>query len=213
MKEIIVAIDGYPACGKSTTAKRLAREVGYTYIDSGAMYRAAALYFERTGEEINEETVKNINISFTKDQHTILNGEDVEKEIRTLHISKKASEIGVIDCVRFYLGEKQREMGKEGGIVMDGRDIGTVVFPDAQLKIFMTADRNVRAARRLKELGEPNTFESVLKDLEERDWRDVDQFHGLRKAEDANIINTTDLTEEEQFELVKKLFDIYRAKQ
>lgn len=209
---IIVAIDGYPACGKSTIAKRLAKEYGYTYIDSGAMYRAAALYFDRTGLEKNEETVKEIQISFRKDenqnQHTILNGEDVESEIRSLRISKLASEIGVVDCIRKYLGDLQREMGKIGGVVMDGRDIGTVVFPKAQLKLFLTADRLVRATRRQKELGDSVSLSDVVKDLEERDFRDVDQFGGSRKAEDAYIINTTNLTEDEQYELVKTLFDI-----
>lgn len=217
---IVVAIDGYPACGKSTIAKRLAKEVGYTYIDSGAMYRAAALYFDRTGEKMNEDTVKNIHISFRKDenqnQHTILNGEDVESEIRTLRISELASKIGVVQCVRDYLGDLQREMGKIGGVVMDGRDIGTVVFPNAQLKLFLTADREVRASRRQKELGDAVSVEDVMKDLVERDWRDIDQFKGARKAESATVLNTTDLTEDEQYEFVKKLFEIalrnYRLK-
>lgn len=211
-EKIIVAIDGYPACGKSTVAKRLAENVGYTYIDSGAMYRAAALFYKRTGEEMNEMTVTNIHLDFQQVsgiQHIFLNGEDVEKDIRTLEIGELASKIGIVDCVRIYLGKVQRHMGKDGGIVMDGRDIGTTVFPNAQLKLFLTADRNVRAEHRWIELGKSIPLSDVLSDLEKRDWRDVDQFNGSRKAPDAITIDTTVMTEEEQYNAVKSLFDKY----
>lgn len=207
---IVVAIDGYPACGKSTIAKRLAKDTGYTYIDTGAMYRAAALYFDKSGKPINEENVKGINITFrkdtNKDQHIILNGQDVEYEIRSLRISKLASEIGIVPCVQEYIGNIQRELGRVGGVIMDGRDVGTVVLPDAQLKLFLSADIGVRASRRLKDLGEGTTLEDVLKDLKDRDWRDIDQFNGSRKAKDAIELDTTELTEDEQFKRVKELF-------
>lgn len=206
---IIVAIDGYPACGKSTVAKRLAKEAGYTYIDSGAMYRAAALYYQRSKEEINEDTVKNIHIQFRKEngeQVTLLNGENVEKEIRTLEIGNLASKIGVNDVVREYLGAQQRKMGRLGGIVMDGRDIGTVVFPSAQLKLFMKADFRERTLRRFKDLNHTVTYDDVAKDLRNRDYRDVDQFNGKRKADDAIVIDNTGMTEDEQFDVVWSLF-------
>lgn len=207
---IIVAIDGYPACGKSTIAKRLAKEVGYTYIDSGAMYRAAALYYSRTGEEINETTVKNINVQFRKEgdvQVTLLNGENVEDEIRTLGIGRLASKIGVNDVVRNYLGSLQRKIGKIGGIVMDGRDIGTVVFPSAQLKLFMKADFKERTLRRFKDLNHTVTYDDVARDLRNRDYTDVDQFNGKRKADDAIVIDNTGMTEDEQFDVVLNLFN------
>ena len=207
---IVVAIDGYPACGKSTIAKRLAKKVGYTYIDSGAMYRAVALYYKRTKEEINEETIKKVHVSFKTDgtgkQVTYLNGEDVEAEIRTLEIGGLASKIGVNDVVRKYLGDQQRQMGKIGGVVMDGRDIGTVVFPDAQLKLFMTANVPTRITRRLKDLGHKVTWEEVSRDIRARDYNDVDQFQGKRKAPDAKLIDNTEMSEDEQFELVMSLF-------
>lgn len=202
---IIIAIDGYPASGKGTVAKRLASELHYTYVDSGAMYRAAALYFDRTGKEITEDTVKEINIYFQRvpsgEQHTFLNHEDVEDEIRTLRIGNLASKIGLNDIVRRYLGDLQREMGSHGGIVMDGRDIGTVVFPKAQAKLYLTAGRSIRAQRRLAGYGEDSkiTLEEVIKDLEDRDWRDIEQFADKRKASDAFVLDTSLLTEEDQF--------------
>lgn len=213
-KGIIITIDGYPASGKSTTAKRIAKEFGYTYIDSGAMYRAAALYYNRTKEVINKTTVKNIHISFKRDedqnQRVYLNGEDVTKEIREPKISVLASDIGLNNCVRDYLGNLQREMGSGKGIVMDGRDIGTVVFPDAELKFFFKADREVRAKRRFDELKSMNiyrTIDEVINDLKFRDWNDVDQFNGKRQPEDAVVVDTSQMTEEEQFQVLKSIVE------
>lgn len=213
-KGIIITIDGYPASGKSSTAKRIAKEFGYTYIDSGAMYRAAALYYDRTKEPINEETVKNIQISFIRDidqnQTVYLNNEDVTKIIREPRISALASDIGLVDCVRKYLGNLQKEMGRGKGVVMDGRDIGTVVFPEAELKFFFKADRDVRSQRRLKEYGDMAgsiKLEDIVEDLKLRDWNDVDQFNGERQPKDSIVIDTTLMTEDDQFQMLKNIIE------
>lgn len=209
---IVIAIDGYPASGKSTMARRLAKEIGYTYIDSGAMYRSVALYYMQHPElEINPSTLENIRISFRysdKNQITQLNGVDVEDKIRELEVGNLASDLGVVDCVKDYIGKLQRQIGSIGGVVMDGRDIGTVVFPNAQLKIFVTADKKIRAERRLKELQSTKELSEVLDDLNKRDYQDINQFTGAnsRKASDAFYLDTSLLSEDEQFEYIKRLF-------
>ena len=231
MKRITIAIDGYSSCGKSTIAKQLAQRAGYRYVDTGAMYRAVALYFLRDNGSLHENTyvarleltrndkerltrqLHDIHISFlpTPDgQHTLLNGEDVEKDIRTLAVGNMASQVSTIKAVRAYLVEQQQAMGKEGGIVMDGRDIGTVVFPNAELKLFLTASPAVRAQRRFDELGakgEAPVYEEVLRDVEERDYRDTHRAESpLRQAEDAVVVDNSYMTREEQLEEVWRLF-------
>lgn len=219
MKGIIVAIDGYSSCGKSTIAKALAKYAGYTYVDTGAMYRAVALYALRLlgDEAINREAVvpilSNIHIGFvqtTDGQHVTLNGEDVEAYIRTLEIGNLASQISTIKEVRAYLVAQQQAMGKAKGIVMDGRDIGTVVFPNAELKIFLTASPEVRAKRRFKELeckGENPIWEDVLADVNDRDYRDTHRAESpLRQAEDAVVVDNSHMNREEQMEYIIELF-------
>ncbi len=232
MKKITVAIDGYSSCGKSTIAKELARRAGYKYVDTGAMYRAVALYFLRFNDNIHNnplvaslelthrdkeciiEQLNNIHISFlpTSDgQHTLLNGEDVEKEIRTLAVGNMASQVSTIKEVRAFLVAAQQAMGAEGGIVMDGRDIGTVVFPNAELKLFLTASPEERAKRRFLELqskGEHPVYEEVLHDVQERDYRDTHRKESpLRQAEDAIAVDNSDLTREEQMDIIMHLFE------
>lgn len=219
MKDIIVAIDGYSSCGKSTIAKALAQYAGYTYVDTGAMYRAVALYALRLlgDEAINREAVvpilSNIQIGFvqtTDGQHVTLNGEDVEAYIRTLDIGNLASQISTIKEVRAHLVAQQQAMGKAKGIVMDGRDIGTVVFPNAELKIFLTASPEVRAKRRFKELeckGENPIWEDVLADVNDRDYRDTHRAESpLRQAEDAIVVDNSHMNREEQMEYIIELF-------
>lgn len=219
MKGIIVAIDGYSSCGKSTIAKALAKYAGYTYVDTGAMYRAVALYALRLlgDEAINREAVvpilSNIHIGFvqtTDGQHVTLNGEDVEAYIRTLEIGNLASQISTIKEVRAYLVAQQQAMGKAKGIVMDGRDIGTVVFPNAELKIFLTASPEVRAKRRFKELeckGENPIWENVLADVNDRDYRDTHRAESpLRQAKDAVVVDNSHMNREEQMEYIIELF-------
>jgi len=223
MKKITIAVDGYSSCGKSTMAKDLAKMVKYNYIDSGAMYRAVTLYCLRNnlfnGDSPNETALKKqldqIRIDFrynetTGKSDTYLNGENVEKEIRGMEVADKVSPIAAVGFVREFLVKKQQEMGKNKGIVMDGRDIGTVVFPDAELKIFVTARPEVRAQRRLAELtakGENVSFEEVLKNLEKRDFIDTTRKDSpLRKADDAVVIDNSDLTIEEQNALMLALF-------
>lgn len=215
MKKIVIAVDGYSSCGKSTMAKDLAKEIGYIYIDSGAMYRAVTLYclqqglFE--GNEIDKEALRKqiagIEIRFridpeTKKPLTYLNGVNVESEIRTMKVSSKVSIVAAIDFVREALVAQQQMMGKEKGIVMDGRDIGTTVFPDAELKIFVTASAEIRAQRRYDELktkGEENSFDEILKNVKERDYIDEHRaVSPLRKADDALLLDNSDLTIEEQ---------------
>lgn len=216
MKKITIAIDGYSSCGKSTMAKDLAREVGYIYVDTGAMYRSVTLYAMRNGlfnadGSINtcelEQKMGEINISFrlnseTGRPDTYLNGELVEKDIRTMEVSARVSPIAALPFVREGLVARQHAMGKEKGIIMDGRDIGTVVFPDAELKIFVTASAEVRAQRRYDELkakGMPANFDDILKNVKERDYIDSHrEVSPLRKADDAIELDNSNMTIAEQ---------------
>lgn len=221
MKQIIVAIDGYSSCGKSTIAKQLAQYAGYRYIDTGAMYRAVALQAIRKGilssgkatdiESILEFTRIDFAIQPDGTQHVTLNGEDVEKQIRTLEVGNAASQIAVIPEVRRFLVAQQQQMGQAGGIVMDGRDIGTVVFPNAELKLFLTASPEVRAERRFKELiekGEQPVMADVLADVNDRDYRDTHRAESpLRQAEDAIVVDNSHMTREEQMQHIYRIFD------
>lgn len=222
MKKIIVAIDGYSSCGKSTIAKQLAQYAGYRYIDTGAMYRAVALYAirnkisdisNRQSEIIALLLQVHIDFAIQPDgsQHVTLNGEDVESQIRTLEVGNGASQIAVIPEVRRYLVAQQQQMGKQGGIVMDGRDIGTVVFPKAELKLFLTASPEVRAERRYKELiekGEQPVMADVLADVNDRDYRDTHRAESpLRQAEDAVVVDNSQMTREEQMKAIIGIFD------
>lgn len=212
MKKIVIAIDGYSSCGKSTMAKDLAREVGYIYVDTGAMYRAVTLFAMRNGVfdaegNIDEARLKallpDVKLTFklnseTKLPEVCLNGECVERDIRTLEVSQHVSPIAALPFVREKLVEQQQAMGKEKGIVMDGRDIGTVVFPDAELKIFVTASAEIRAQRRFKELevkGMPANFDEILQNVEQRDYIDTHrETSPLRQADDALVLNNSHLT-------------------
>ncbi len=218
MRRIVVAIDGYSSCGKSTIAKALAKHAGYTYVDTGAMYRAVALAANCAGVAHNEAAIiallSSVHISFVQTesgQHVCLNGEDVEGQIRTLEIGNLASQISTIGAVRRFLVEQQQKMGEEKGIVMDGRDIGTVVFPNAELKLFLTASPAIRAQRRFDELvakGETPVFADVLADVEDRDYRDTHrQESPLRQAEDAVVVDNSELTREQQMEKIIAIFD------
>lgn len=218
MKNIVVAIDGYSSCGKSTIAKELARHAGYTYVDTGAMYRAVALYLLQNNHPMDSdnltELLQGIHITFSLQpdgsQHTMLNGEDVEHLIRTLEVGNMASQISPIRQVRQYLVAQQQAMGQQKAIVMDGRDIGTVVFPDAELKLFLTASPQVRAKRRYDELkakGENPIMEDVLADINDRDYRDSHRAESpLRQAEDAIVVDNSYMTREEQMEHIIHLF-------
>ena len=211
MKKIVIAIDGFSSCGKSTMAKALARNIGYLYFDSGAMYRAVALYCMQNGiianGEIDTERLRaamdNIKITFgtdeeTKAQITFLNGTNVESEIRSLEVSQQVSRVAALDFVRTALIDQQREMGKAKGIVMDGRDIGTTVFPDAELKIFVTASAEVRARRRYDELvarGSNPDYSEILAHVGERDHLDqTREVSPLRKADDALLLDNSEMT-------------------
>lgn len=224
MRKITIAIDGYSSCGKSTMAKELAKKVGYIYVDTGAMYRSVTLYalrhhlFNEDGS-INtgalEKEMPHIHISFKLNQATgspdcYLNGELVEKEIRSLEVSQHVSPIAAIAFVRKALVEQQQKMGEEKGIVMDGRDIGTTVFPHAELKIFVTASSKVRAQRRFDELkkkGMPADFDAILKNVEERDYIDTHrEVSPLKKAEDAIILDNSQMTICEQNEWLMEQF-------
>ena len=216
--KIIVAIDGYSSCGKSTIAKALAKYAGYTYVDTGAMYRAVALYALRAGIENNlsdiEGMLKDIRVDFIKTvdgQHVTLNGEDVDAYIRTLEVGNLASQISTIKEVRAFLVAQQQAMGEKKGIVMDGRDIGTVVFPKAELKLFLTASPEVRAKRRYLELqtkGENPIWEDVLADVNDRDYRDTHRAESpLRQAEDAVVVDNGEMTREEQMQYIVEIFD------
>lgn len=212
-KKIIITIDGWSSCGKSTLAKQLARALGYVYVDSGAMYRAITLYFLRNHIDWTDETqvakaLHDITLEFIYNEkgeysEMFLNGENVEYVIRDLVIAEKVSDVAAIKAVRKYAVAQQHKMGRRRGIVMDGRDIGTVVFPDAELKIFMTADNAVRVERRFRELYAKNpaiTIEEVKNNLEMRDYIDSNRaVSPLRKADDAVLLDNTNLTEEEQF--------------
>jgi cytidylate kinase len=216
--QIIVAIDGYSSCGKSTIAKALAKHAGYTYVDTGAMYRATALYALRAGVKDPMSEIVNmlpdIHIGFVQTpegQHVTLNGDDVESYIRTLEVGNMASQISTIKEVRAFLVAQQQAMGIEKGIVMDGRDIGTVVFPQAELKLFLTASPEVRAERRYKELqakGEEPVWEEVLADVNDRDYRDTHRAESpLRQAEDAVVVDNSNMTREEQMQYIIKVFE------
>lgn len=218
MRKIIVAIDGYSSCGKSTVAKQLAQYAGYTYVDTGAMYRAVGLAVSRAGVVGNEQQIiallPQIQVSFIQTpsgQHICLNGEDVESQIRTIEIGNMASQVAVIGEVRRFLVRQQQALGEAKGIVMDGRDIGTVVFPHAELKLFLTARPEVRAQRRLLELqekGEHPIYEDVLHDVNDRDYRDTHRAESpLRQAEDAIVVDNSDMTKDEQMRHIQRLFD------
>ena len=218
MKKIIITIDGWSSCGKSTLAKQLAKALNYVYVDSGAMYRAITLYFLRnhvdwTDKKEVEKALKEISLAFvyndkTQQSEIYLNGENVEYVIRDLVVAEKVSDVAAIKEVREFAVAQQKKMGRHRGIVMDGRDIGTVVFPDAELKIFMTADNAVRVERRFKELYEKNpaiTLDEVKANLEMRDYIDSHRdVSPLRKADDARILDNTNLTEKEQFQKALK---------
>jgi cytidylate kinase len=224
MKKITIAIDGYSSCGKSTMAKDLAKMVKYNYIDSGAMYRAVTFYCLQNnlfnGDSPNEKALKQklnqIKIEFryntkTGKSDTYLNSENVEREIRSMEVADKVSPVATIGFVREFLVKKQQELGKNKGIVMDGRDIGTVVFPNAELKIFVTARPEVRAQRRLIELTDKEeniSFEEVLHNLAKRDLIDSTRKDSpLYKADDAILIDNSDLTIEEQNALMFSLYN------
>src|ERR1700712_1936587 len=217
-KKIIITIDGWSSCGKSTLAKQLSKELGYTYIDSGAMYRAITLYFLRnhidwTKHKLVIEALENITLEF-KGNHKngqteiYLNDENVEYVIRDLVVAEKVSDVAAIKEVRTFAVAQQQQMGAKKGIVMDGRDIGTTVFPDAELKIFMTAQIAVRVERRFKEMFEKNpniTIEEVKNNLEMRDYIDSNrEVSPLRKAEDAVLLDNTRITMEEQLAFALK---------
>ena len=226
MGKIIVAIDGYSSCGKSTIAKALAKYAGYTYVDTGAMYRAIGLYTLRKGLQVTgdglraEEVIAllpQIQVGFTQvdgAQHVTLNGEDVESQIRTLEAGNRASQISQIKEVRAFLVAQQQKMGEAKGIVMDGRDIGTVVFPQAELKLFLTATPEVRAQRRYDELvekGEKPDFAEVLADVNDRDYRDTHRAESpLRQAEDAIVVDNSNMTREEQMQVIYDHFDRFK---
>lgn len=215
-KKIIITIDGWSSCGKSTLAKQLAKELGYVYVDSGAMYRAITLYFLRNNIDLDDikevkEALKSISLEFhhnpnSQSSEIYMNEENVEYLIRDLIVAEKVSDVAAIKEVREFAVAQQQEMGKKKGIVMDGRDIGTVVFPNAELKIFMTADNAIRVQRRFKELFEKNpniTLDEVKNNLEMRDYIDSHrEVSPLKKADDAIIIDNTNLTEKEQFNKV-----------
>jgi len=222
MNRITVAIDGFSSCGKSTMAKELAKEVGYIYVDTGAMYRAVSLFCIQNGwmtdskmeaDEI-EKHIQSISIEFRTNEagksETYLNGKNVESEIRTLAVANGASRVSTLGAVRKELVRQQQLMGQQKGIVMDGRDIGTVVFPDAELKIYLTASPEIRAKRRLDEMaanGETVNYEDVLENVKERDYRDQNRAESpLRKAEDAVIIDNSNLSLEEQRHILRTLF-------
>ncbi len=218
LRKIVIAIDGYSACGKSTTAKEVAKILGYRYIDSGAMYRAVTVYFlEHHVSQSNPKEIakalQNINLSFKVNSkgitETCLNNLNVEKDIRRMRVSENVSPVSAIKEVRAAMVEQQRKLGKEKGIVMDGRDIGTVVFPKAELKFFMTADILVRAFRRQRELlmlDRMVDLDSVIENIEKRDRIDTTRTESpLRKADDAIVIDTTHITIDEQVDEVIRL--------
>ncbi|MEJ1222256.1 (d)CMP kinase [Sediminicola sp. 1XM1-17] len=219
MQKITIAIDGFSSTGKSTLAKQLAKALGYIYVDTGAMYRAITLFAMRNKfvgveqENINAliKLLPKAKLKFVFNEELgfaemYLNGENVEKEIRSIEVSNQVSRVATIEEVRHKLVDMQKEMGKEKGIVMDGRDIGTVVFPDAELKIFMTASPETRAYRRYKELldkGDKVTYEEVLKNIQNRDYVDSHrEFSPLKRAEDAIEFDNSDMGMEEQFERI-----------
>lgn len=222
MNKIIIAIDGHSATGKSSTAKKVAKHLGYIYLDSGAMYRAATLYFFQnnislTDAEAVDNALSNIQIEFKKDIKglpvTYLNGENVEEQIRTMEISGKVSGVSALKPVRIAMVAQQRKLGASKGIVMDGRDIGSVVFPDAKLKIFMTASAKIRAERRQKELiekGDHTPLGEVLNNVMERDEKDSTRAESpLLKVDDAIEIDNSNMTFDDQ---VQKIINLAETK-
>lgn len=232
MKKIIIAIDGFSACGKSTTARQVASRLGYGYIDTGAMYRATALYFHThyinlTNPIAIAKALEEVTISFHYNERlnrneTYLNGLNVEDEIRKMYVSNIVSEVSAVPEVRKVMTGLQRKMGKKKGVVMDGRDIGTNVYPDAELKIFMVADMQIRAARRQLELLERKQvvdLDEILENLQKRDHIDTTRSEGpLSKAEDAFEVDTSFITLEEQIDYIlglatSKILESYKAEQ
>ena len=223
MKKITIAIDGHSSCGKSTMAKDLAREVGYVYVDTGAMYRAVTLYALRhdlfgADGSIKEAELESAMPAIVIDQRlvdgrttTFLNGEDVEREIRSLEVSNHVSPVAALPFVRTALVAQQQRMGEDGGIVMDGRDIGTTVFPNAELKIFVTASAEVRAQRRydeLKQKGMEADYDDILKNVQERDYIDSHRdVSPLRQADDALLLDNSAMTIEEQKQWLLERFN------
>lgn len=222
MQKINIAIDGYSSCGKSTLAKALAKELNYVFIDTGAMYRAVTLFAMRSGFFANSEldtqslinSLDEVEVTFEFNQtsqksHVLLNGEDVEDQIRSMEVSNKVSPIASVPEVRKKLVALQQAMGDEKGVVMDGRDIGTVVFPDAELKLFMTASPEVRVERRLKELQVKNpniTREEVKENIESRDYQDTHRAADpLRQADDALVFDNSELTPNQQLQKAMQL--------
>ena len=210
-KNLVIAIDGYSSCGKSTVAKALAKKLGFIYVDSGAMYRAVTLFFLRNHVDVTddikvEDALKHIELNFHSrdyESHITLNGEEVSDEIRLMPVSENVSEVSAHKIVRHEMVKQQQRMGKSKNIVMDGRDIGTTVFPDALVKFFMTADPKIRAERRFNELeskgNNQTTLEEVFENLAHRDFADTTRKESpLVRAEDAVILDNTDLTQEEQ---------------
>jgi cytidylate kinase len=213
-KKIIIAIDGFSSCGKSTLAKAMAKALEYVFVDTGAMYRAIALYFLRNSIPFNDiaaqEALQAIELRFkynsaSQKSDMYLNGENVEQEIRAMQVSQKVSEVATIPAVRAFAVAQQKAMGIDKGIVMDGRDIGTVVFPDAELKLFVTADPSIRLERRYQELLQTNPAilkEEVAANLQQRDLMDSTRTHSpLKQAEDAMVLDNTNLDKAQQFEL------------
>ncbi len=223
-KKIIIAIDGYSSSGKSTMARQLAKQIGYVYVDSGAMYRAVTLYAIENGMASADngvdsarliDSLNEIEISFTPAaedgrQHTLLNGRDVENRIRDMEVSNLVSPVAAIPEVRHRLTAIQQSYGATGGIVMDGRDIGTTVFPNAEMKVFVDASPEVRAQRRVLELtekGEPVSYEEVLANVKERDHIDTTRKESpLRKADDAFVLNNDTLSRDEQLDILTSMF-------
>jgi cytidylate kinase len=215
--KLIIAIDGHSSCGKSTLAKGLAKALHYAYLDTGAMYRAVTLYFLENGIDYHDsaavdEALKHIDIHFERidgQNHTFLNGKDVERDIREMHVSQHVSPVSTISAVRRAMVAQQKALGERRGIVADGRDIGTVVFPDADVKIFLTADVDVRTSRRHLELaakGIDADWDDIRQNLETRDHIDSNRADSpLRRAEDAIIIDNTLLSEEQQLERAVEL--------
>ena len=223
MRKIVIAIDGYSSCGKSTMAKDLARKIGYTYIDTGAMYRAVTCYALQHGlfsdgkidEKALSQAIDDIHICFCRNAagqvETCLNGKSVEKEIRGMDVSNHVSQVAALGFVRKAMVRQQQEMGKEKGVVLDGRDIGSVVFPDAELKVFVTASVEVRAKRRLDELvakGENTTLEEVKKNIQMRDYIDSTRVESpLRKVDDAVVLDNSNMSIEEQDAFLLSLYE------
>ncbi|MGV3539154.1 MAG: (d)CMP kinase [Rufibacter sp.] len=219
MKKIVVALDGYSSCGKSTTAKQVAQELGYAYIDTGAMYRAVTLYFlehfiDLTNPKKVQEALDNIEVTFHRNtkngrNEVFLNGLNVEDEIRKMYISEKVSEVSVLAPVRHAMVAEQKKMGKRRGVVMDGRDIGTAVFPDAEVKVFMTAEVEIRAKRRQEELldkGQMVPYDEIVENLQKRDHIDSTREESpLKRADDAHLLDTSHMTIDEQVDFVLDL--------